>query len=70
MIIANASELALKGNSGTVRDVSADRRCFSVYIALRYLYGAVKLDWISTIDLFSERIDKHIVPAHGALLVS
>ena len=45
--IANATELAFKGNPGTGRGVSTDRRCFPVYIALRYLYGPVKLDWFS-----------------------
>ena len=45
--IAYATELAFKGDPGTVRDVSADRRCFPLYIALRYLCGPVKLDWFS-----------------------
>ena len=45
--IANATELAFKGNPGTGWGVSTDRRCFPVYIALRYLYGPVKLDWFS-----------------------
>ena len=35
--IANATELAFKGGPGTVSGVSTDRRCFPVYIALRYL---------------------------------
>ena len=34
--IANATELAFKGDPGTVRgDHSTDYRCFPVYIALR-----------------------------------
>ena len=41
-----------------IRDVSADRRCFPVYIALRYLYGPADWTGFPTIDLFSERIDK------------
>ena len=45
--IANALGLAFEGDPGTVRDVSTDRRCFPVYIALRYLYGPVKLDCFS-----------------------
>ena len=44
--IANATELAFKGDPGTVSGVSTDRRCFPVYIALRYLFGPVKLDSI------------------------
>ena len=45
--IANATELAFKGDPGTVSGVSTDRRCFLVYIALRYCYGPVKMDWFS-----------------------
>ena len=44
---ANATELAFKRDPGTVRGDSTDCRCFPVYIALRYLYGPVKLDWFS-----------------------
>ena len=42
--IAIATELAFKGDPGTVSGVSTDRRCFPMYIALRYLYGPVKMD--------------------------
>ena len=56
--IANATDLAFKWDPRTVRDVSTDRRCFPDYIALRYLHWPVKLYWLPTIDLFSERIDK------------
>ena len=45
--IANATELAFKGDPCTVRGDSTDCRCFPVYIALRYLYGPVKLDSFS-----------------------
>ena len=45
--IANATVLAFKGDPGTVRGVSTDRRCLPAYIALRYLYGHVKLDCFS-----------------------
>ena len=43
---ANAT-WTLKGDPGTVRGVSVDRRCFPVCIALQYLYEPVKLDWFS-----------------------
>ena len=45
--IANATELAFKGDPGTVGGVFTDRRCLPVHIVLRYLYGPVKLDWFS-----------------------
>ena len=53
IFIANATELAFMGYPGTVKVVSTDRRCFPVYIALRYLYGPVKLDWFSYQSIFS-----------------
>ena len=45
--IATTTELAFKEDPGTVRGDSTDCRCFPVYIALRYLYRPVKLDWFS-----------------------
>ena len=44
--IADATELAFKGGPGTVRGVSTTPVLSGVY-ALRYLYGAVKLDWFT-----------------------
>ena len=55
---ATATELAFKGDPGTVSGDSTDCRWFPVYIALRYLYGPVKLDWFPSIDLLSDCIDK------------
>ena len=54
--IASATELAFKGNPGTVSGVSTDRRCYPVYIALRYLYGPVKLDWFSCYRSFQRTL--------------
>ena len=56
--IANAPELAFKGDPGTARCVSTECRCFPVYIALRYLYGPVKLDWFPYYRYFQQRIEK------------
>ena len=42
--IANASELALKEDPGTVRCVSRDRQCFQVYIALQSFSMIIKFN--------------------------
>ena len=55
--------LAFKGDPDTVRGDFTDRRCFPVYIALRYLYRPVKC--IPTIGLSSDRIDKIIGKTHS-----
>ena len=54
--IANATELAFKGDPSTVSGVSTDRRCFLVYIALRYLYELMKLDWFSYYRSFQRKL--------------
>ena len=52
--IANATQFAFKWDPGTVKGVSTDRRCFPVYIVMRYLNGPVKLDWFSYYRSFQQ----------------